>query len=295
MLEFKRLTLDDIPLVGEYFSRQTTRSCDNTVGGSVMWRDYFDAYYAIFDETFVMRVKYLRGETAFSIPVGKNICGAINAVVEWCGQNDLPPVFAMATAADRDMLCGMFDAEVIHERDWDDYLYIAEELATFTGRKFNGQRNHTNAFKRENPSWVYEAINPDNIGEVIDFYKSSPLIDAKDSPLFYAEQSIALETLENFALYPFVGGMVRTEVGGKIVAFAVGELVGDTLSVHIEKGDNSVRGAYQMIVTEFVRHAMRDTTVYVNREDDAGDEGLRRSKLSYHPCEILEKFTIKIK
>ena len=29
---------------------------------------------------------------------------------------------------------------------------------------------------------------------------------------------------------------------------------------------------------------------FVDREDDAGDEGLRRAKLSYQPYEVVEKF-----
>ena len=37
-----------------------------------------------------------------------------------------------------------------------------------------------------------------------------------------------------------------------------------------------------MINQQFVIHEMEDFK-YVNREDDAGEEGLRKSKLSYRP------------
>ena len=48
-----------------------------------------------------------------------------------------------------------------------------------------------------------------------------------------------------------------------------------------------------MINQQFVQHAMADFS-YVNREDDVGDEGLRKAKLSYFPERLLPDYVITI-
>ena len=73
-----------------------------------------------------------------------------------------------------------------------------------------------------------------------------------------------------------------------MVAFSIGEKVGDTMIVHIEKAYAEVEGAYTMINQQFVLHEAGDCT-YVNREDDTGDEGLRQAKESYHPVFMVTK------
>ena len=82
---------------------------------------------------------------------------------------------------------------------------------------------------------------------------------------------------------------------GVIVAISIGEVVKDTLYCHIEKANRNYQGAYQMIVKEF-SDDMRNTygIDYINREEDVGDEGLRTSKLSYHPYRLLDKSCVLI-
>ena len=68
------------------------------------------------------------------------------------------------------------------------------------------------------------------------------------------------------------------EVDGNIVAMSVGEVVNDTLYCHIEKANRDYHGAYQMIVREFASHILEEypDVKYINREEDVGDEGLRK-------------------
>ena len=94
--------------------------------------------------------------------------------------------------------------------------------------------------------------------------------------------------LRDFVALGLKGGILRS--GGRIVAYTIGErLNSDTFIVHVEKAFSDVTGAYPMINQCFLAHEASGLR-YVNREDDAGDEGLRKAKLSYNPVLMLEKY-----
>ena len=72
-----------------------------------------------------------------------------------------------------------------------------------------------------------------------------------------------------------------------MVAFTYGAAVThDTFDVCVEKADRTVDGAFNIINQQFAAH-LPEQYVYVNREEDMGLEGLRKSKLSYHPHQLL--------
>ena len=64
----------------------------------------------------------------------------------------------------------------------------------------------------------------------------------------------------------------------------------NTFGVHIEKADTRFHGAYPAMAQAFAAHFAMDYT-YLNREEDLGIPGLRKSKLSYYPELLLEKWT----
>ena len=79
-------------------------------------------------------------------------------------------------------------------------------------------------------------------------------------------------------------------IDNKIEALAVGGRLGNKIvTEHVEKANTEFRGLYQAINNEFCRH-VASWAKYINREEDMGIPNLRKAKLSYRPCKLLEKY-----
>jgi len=291
MIEFTKLLLSDISKVRKYFLYSTTRICDNTVGGAFMWRDFFSMEYAEHNETIIFKanVKYSDGITAFSMPLGKDVRGAIAQVEEYCRRAGIPLAFSTITEADIAVLKGLYpEFRLLSDPSWSDYLYKASDLTNLSGRRYSGKRNHINRFRMEYGAHTFEELSGANIEDAIGFH-SRLGHGSIDGPELYVEEHIkTLEVLENFDTYGMFGGLLR--VHGAVAAFSVGEIVNDVLFVHIEKADMRYRGAYQVVNNDFAKRFAAGSVAFINREDDAGDDGLRISKVSYHPCEVIGKY-----
>ena len=87
------------------------------------------------------------------------------------------------------------------------------------------------------------------------------------------------------------GGAIRLD--GRIIAFTFGEQLNtDSVVVHVEKADPNIRGAYPAINQGYLEHCWQGMT-YINREEDMGQEGLRKAKESYKPEKMIEKFNAR--
>ncbi len=177
---------------------------------------------------------------------------------------------------------------VITDRDAYDYVYLADSLITLRGKKLSSKRNHLNHFLSTFRDYTYEPITRHNIQEVLEMdrlwceenygYQTESLT---------SEENAVDQVLHNFFELDVTGGLLR--VGAKVVAFTLGEPLNDTTYLmHIEKALNAYPGAYQAINQMFAEANTQGYT-YINREDDAGDEGLRRAKLSYDPVHLVAK------
>lgn len=291
MLNFAPLTLEDIPTVRPFLALQHSRICDYSIGGIFMWRDFFQTRFTVFHNALLFQVRYLSGVSAFTVPLApsqEDFTAAVDEIERYCREYELPLIFCTVPENVLPVFRDRYPSAFIQpSRDWFDYLYRTEDLASFHGKKYDGQRNHIHKFKRLFPDYVFHEITEENLPKVRAFYDGFAELYEKPSELAREESTKVKELLKNYKEYGLFGGIITVEEN--IVAMSIGERINDTLFVHIEKADIRYNGAYQMIVQEFLQHFAHAGDLYVNREEDVGDEGLRKSKLSYHPTALLEK------
>ena len=293
MLSFKKIEFSDIPVLKAYFNAYPARQCDRALGSTVMWRDYFSNKYAVHDGTLILSSAFNDSE-CFSHPIGKNPDSAFKALEDYCDENGIDLVFMGVNKAELPALLKRYPESIAEaDRDWFDYLYEKDAIMNLIGRKYSTPRNHINKFKKHYTDWSFSEIKKEDIPELVEFTKNFTFNAEKDESA-KLELEMCVEVLENYDTYGMIGGVLR--VNDKIIAYSIGEITGDTLFCHVEKADISYHGAYQMLTNQFLRmYADNDDVKFVNREEDCGDEGLRRSKLSYNPVELLVKNTVYIK
>lgn len=292
MLTFKKISLDDIPVLKAYFNAYPSRQCDRAVGSTVMWRDYFENRFAVHDGTLILSAKF-KNEICFSYPIGRNQNECLDLIEEYCKERDISMVLCSVNSSELETLKGKYNNVFADaDRDWFDYLYEKDAIMNLVGRKYSTPRNHINKFKKVYQNYTFEPITPDDVDELVEFTRNFTFNAEKDESA-ELELEMCIEVLQNFEKYGMLGGVLKVE--GKTVGYSIGEIIGDTIFCHIEKADISYSGAYQMLTNSFLKmFASSDEIKFVNREEDCGDEGLRKSKLSYHPVELIEKNTVFI-
>ena len=257
-----------------------------------MWRDFHNTEYAIADETLYLKVS--RPEPAFAPPRGAGVGRkSYERMREYCAAIGMPAQLRSVSKPALTFILDMYpESRVWTDRVWSDYLYLSDDIINLAGRKFSGQRNHINRFMREHPAWSFERVTVDNKANAMAFIGRFEK-EYDISPTYVEASRKALEVLDHLELYGQFGGILYAN--GAIVGVALGETVSDTLYVHAEKADTAYHGSYPMLVNQFARMFATEGIMYINREEDDGIEGLRTSKLSYHPTALLEKYMVELR
>ena len=295
MLSFTPLTIEHHALLRRYYDGCDYRLCEYSTGTKLMWSLYLRPSFAQEAGCLIVRNR-VDGEWVFDFPVpgpGGDVDAALTAIEEYCTETGTPPVISVVPEEKApELLLRWPRFRLTNERNWKDYLYRAEDMAAFAGRKYSGQRNHINKFRKEYPNARFVVLTGEDMPLIEDFWGDYEQEFQKTS--FNAKRELAYAKALARLLPEgwLLGGGLLSE--GQLVAMSLAEKCGDTLIIHVEKALYSHQGAYPTLVQAFAAHFGGDCT-YINREDDAGDQGLRTSKLQYLPVRLAGKLRFEVR
>lgn len=297
VIRFQPLTIKEKALFDRYFREQRYENAHFNFTNLFMWRKIYEVQWAE-EDGFLCVKAYWGGNHFFLPPFGptENYESIIEKLEGYA--KELGAAFEMRGVENfvvetlERIRPGYFSCKP--DRDNFDYVYLAEDMIHFKGRKFHQKKNHANFFRKNYPHYEYRPMDAESALACIAFnIEWCKKRDCKKGDDLDCEKDAIIEALTNFDTLGFVGGVIYLD--NEIKAFTFGEKINsDTVVVHVEKGDTDIRGIYPVINQDFCA-ANWESVTYINREEDMGVEGLRKAKESYNPVKMIEKSVVTVK
>jgi Uncharacterized conserved protein len=180
---------------------------------------------------------------------------------------------------------------VVANRDSANYVYQTEDLAALAGHRYAKKRNLIQQATRLY-DWRIEPLGPQHSKECLEVGDD---IAAKRTTLTLQQESRALATaIRDFGALGLAGLLLR--IDDRPAAFSIYDRLNPTTAlVLFERALRDKKGLYQAINQETARAIAAQGLRFINREEDLGDPGLRRAKLSYHPVRLEAKHTLTLR
>lgn len=286
MLKFRYAEISDKKWIDDIFKNSGYMGADFCFGSLYLWQDIYKCKICK-KEDFLYKI-YEGKEIYYAFPVGSgDYKNAIEILIEDSNIRNTPFKMFGITEDMKKILGSIMPNKFRFElkRDMSDYIYNSNDLSCLNGKKYHSKRNHISKFKKSY-NWEYKNIDIKSLDNVRLFFDKWFLLNSDKN--IEAEKSAVKKTLDNFLELGLSGGYI--EVDGQIIALTIGEVINDeTFDIHFEKALLEYSGSYATINQEFVKRNLSNYK-YINREEDMGIEGLRKSKLSYHPAFLLDRY-----
>jgi len=295
-MQFKPIEIHDKPLLDKMFQRRQYENSWFNFTNLFIWRNTYEPEWAMSGETLFVFLTH--DDATYALPPfvadDSDFSRAVDAIEAELIARGLPFLITGCSETMKQMLEAArpdsLDFKPMPDRF--DYLYNAADLRDLAGRKYHAKRNYVNRFQNENPGWQYAELDESLMARCRD--SAIEWCNRRDCQLYLEltrEHEAIIEAFDHFSSLGLVGGAIL--IGDTVQAFSFGEMLNDdTALIHIEKANAEIAGLYQMINREFCQHAWQNAA-YINREEDLGNEGLRKAKESYYPVRLIEKYEIR--
>lgn len=294
-LEFKELTLEVKEQLEPFFNARELLSCEYNFNVMYLWANHYQTQYAL-TEHFLVLSEIIDGNFITLMPMCKEeyFEEAFEAVREYFKEQNLTFRMYVADKFFKDFVIRKYGRtyDIVTNRDYFDYLYDGEKLRTLVGKKYSKKRNHLNAFYAEYEGrYYYRKLSKDDKKIVCNFLRKWKAVKGETTDTLDEELTAICKIIDHLDQLDIRAGAIF--VDDQLEALSFGTLTnnGKEAVIHVEKANENIRGMYPLINQLFLINEFPDVEI-VNREEDLGIEGLRKSKLSYVPIKILKKYSI---
>lgn len=300
ILSFKCLTLEDKEIIEKYIDKSKLDSYEYLFSSLYMWRKLNNIKYAVIDDVLIIEKNEEGKGTFYAQLFGYNKDNLTNIIDELIKRN--------LEFTDRDYLFGDvgdefvddlkkytdFSIDLVEDIDDSEYIYNTQDLIELKGKKYHSKKNHVNSFLKTY-SYDIKTINNENVKsdcmDLLHKWHEEVAVTVDKEMLMEID---AIKDLFR-ELHFFDLNSIAIYVDGDLAGFAVGEKVNDKMAViHVERGEIAYKGIYAFLNKQFLVESFQDTE-FVNRQEDTGNEGLRKAKKSYHPEKMIKKYLVKLK
>jgi len=297
-IEFEKLKPEAVGRLSPFFCQRPNKACDSVFLDSFIWREYYNVRFAIRDGKAVQWLMEEDGVMHSAMPVCRkaDLSYYFNEMVDYFNQELHRPFKINLADEEAVEYLKLKESDrflVTEQEDLKDYLYDGEALRTLSGRKLHKKKNNLNYFlKNFEGRYEFRSLNcsdRDAVWKFLDKWREEKG-DEVEKHLDYEVEGIH-QILKDCSYFQI--RMSGVFIDGMLEAFTIGSYnpLEDMAVIHIEKANPGIRGLYQFINQQFLIHEFPKVKL-VNREDDLGQEGLRKAKLSYNPCGYARKYLI---
>jgi uncharacterized protein len=293
-IAFKPFLVEDKETVENYLRKDSSLCLGAfTFSSLVSWENLYRYQWAVVDETLLLKLTNVEEKVEhLMLPFGAFPIDLQNKIIRYA--QSLSYKLMIYGVSDEfiykypEFVSYFEKAEI---REFDNYIYLTESLALLKGREFQNKRNLINQFEANN-TWTCEPISEINIPDCIHILNTIYNTQDLEADFYLSYEVKALNfVLKHFDLLMEEGILIR--VNGSPVAFSIYEQLNtSTYVVHFEKAMKEYKGLYQLVNRETAKIILLKGFKYINREEDLGIEGLRKSKLSYHPIALCPSIAL---
>ena len=295
--DFQPLELKDRELIREFLWRYQPDTSELTFTNLFVWRSLYRWRWSTAGQWLLLLQEKEGQEPSLLPPVGPSPRLEVTRVALGFLRKErgvLRPRLERADARLVSEVSTSPELVVIPEREHFDYLYQTSDLMSLKGSKYHAKRNHISRFLQEHGAgFRFVPIGPENLELCAEFQERWCEWRRCDEDMNLRDEWTAIrQGLADYQALKVEGAAIL--IGEKVEAFTFGELLNaQTAVVHIEKANPEIPGLYAMINQQFCQKYWSGVP-FINREQDLGEEGMRKAKLSYHPDRLVKKYRVEL-